>query len=102
MTLDEYAAWASGIRGAHDSMSPEMSELSYLGLGLAGECGEVVELIKKRLRDGAWDNDRLADELGDLAYYWARLCVAGGHAPSDVLHRSRDKIASKIKIKTGR
>lgn len=69
MTVDDYAVWASSIRGTSGAVSAETLELSYLGLGLAGESGEVVELIKKRLRDGSLDVERLCDELGDVAYY---------------------------------
>ena len=31
------------------------------------------------------DADLLADELGDVAYYWARLCVIAGAVPSALL-----------------
>jgi len=36
--------------------------------------------------------DQLADELGDVAYYWARLCVVTGVVPSTLLARSQAHI----------
>ena len=96
MTVDDYAAWASGIRGTQGVANPRTAQLSYLGLGLAGECGEVVELIKKLLRDNKLDVEHLCEELGDVAYYWARLCVAAGKPPSEVLERSQAKIDTRL------
>ena len=99
MTLDEYAAWAATLRGTRRTEDAAPAEeslyLAYLGLGLAGEAGEVVEHVKKRLRDGRWEPDRIAEELGDLLYYWACLCAAVGRTPSDLLERSARKIADR-------
>lgn len=100
MTVDEYAAWASRVGATHGAVDPETSELSYLGLSLAVECGEVVELIKRRLRDGSLDTAHLCEELGDVAYYWARLFAAAGKSPSEILDASRAKIDKKLPAKT--
>ena len=75
---------------------PDQSRLSYLALGLSGEAGEVAGEIKKWLRDGRLDRAALIDELGDVAYYWACLCVATGQSPADVLAQSRRKIEAKL------
>jgi NTP pyrophosphatase (non-canonical NTP hydrolase) len=96
MTVDEYAAWAAGVARVSAEVQPERERLSYLGLGLAGETGEAVEHIKKLLRDGVWYPDAFAEELGDVAYYWAALCVAAGRNPSDVLAASKAKIKARI------
>ena len=76
MTIDEYAAWAAAT--AKVAQPPTSERLSYLGLGLAAESGEVADHIKKLLRDGRLDEGALVDELGDAIYYWACLCVAAG------------------------
>jgi NTP pyrophosphatase (non-canonical NTP hydrolase) len=102
MTIDEYAAWAAGIpRGSPAAGTPadDLLYLAYLGLGLAGEAGEVVEHVKKRLRDGTWDPDRMAEELGDVVYYWACLCVAAGRSPSAVLAASAAKIEARLALR---
>ena len=53
--------------------------LANHALGLAGECGEVVELIKKHLYHGRpLDPDRLAEEIGDLLWYVAAVATSAG------------------------
>jgi NTP pyrophosphatase (non-canonical NTP hydrolase) len=89
MTLDEYAAWAAGIGATRYAGMPEPQVVLELGLGFASEIGEVAGVLTRELRDGEWRPDRLADELGDVAYYWARLCLVAGLVPSVLLGRSR-------------
>lgn len=49
-------------------------QLANLGLGLAGEAGEVVDLLKKHLFHGhELDHREVVDELGDLLWYLANL-----------------------------
>ncbi|MFY7960411.1 MAG: nucleoside triphosphate pyrophosphohydrolase family protein [Elsteraceae bacterium] len=100
MNVDDYAAWAARVARAQAADPPDRERLSYLGLGLASEAGEVVDHIKKLLRDGdsAWRPDQVAEELGDLAYYWAALCVAAGRNPSEILAASQAKIEERIKL----
>ena len=50
----------------------------------------------RSLRDGALDARRLAEELGDLVYYWARLCAVAGVAPALLLDESRRKIEARL------
>jgi len=94
MTIDEYAAWAATIAKVDEHPSNE--RLSYLGLGLAGESGEVAEHIKKLLRDEWLDKAGLVEELGDVIYYWACLCAATGQQPSELLRASAAKINRRI------
>ena len=69
--------------------SPAGRALLQDGLGFASEVGEVAGLLTRWLRDGELARDRLADELGDVAFYWARLTALTGAAPSALLARSR-------------
>lgn len=94
MTIDEYAAWAASVAKVDEHPSNE--RLSYLGLGLAGESGEVAEHIKKLLRDDWLDKAGLVEELGDVIYYWACLCAATGQQPSELLKASAAKIGRRI------
>jgi NTP pyrophosphatase (non-canonical NTP hydrolase) len=96
MNIDAYARWAAGTGGVRGEGNQDPRELSYLGLGLAGEAGEVAGELKKLLRDGRSDPARLAEELGDVIYYWARLCVAVGVVPGELLDRSRAKIEARL------
>ncbi|AYP68757.1 nucleotide pyrophosphohydrolase domain protein [Bacillus phage vB_BpsS-36] len=55
------------------TMNEELTEkekLSMLALGLAGEMGEVVDMIKKAVYHGhPMDIDELTKELGDIEWY---------------------------------
>ena len=94
MDIDEYAAWAATIAKVEEH--PGHERLSYLGLGLASESGEVADHIKKLLRDDWLDKAGLVDELGDVIYYWACLCAATRQRPSDVLKASAAKINRRL------
>ena len=89
MTLDEYVIWAAGVDKNQRAGVPEESALREAGLMFASEIGEVAGVLVKWLRDDERWRDELADELGDVAYYWALLCVVTGLAPSALLARSR-------------
>ena len=70
--------------------------LSNAALGLAGECGEAVELVKKHLHHGHdLDAARLAKELGDVLWYLAECCSAAGIALDDVAQANIDKLRAR-------
>lgn len=52
--------------------------LAYVALGLAGEAGEFANKIKKLLRDGTFDAEDLAAELGDVLWYLAQSATELG------------------------
>lgn len=70
-------------------------DLPIMSLGLAGETGEVVEHIKKLIRDGHIDVDELKKELGDVIYYWARICRYFKLWPTDVIRANVEKLESR-------
>lgn len=65
-----------------DSME---TKLSLGGLGLAGEAGEVVDLIKKVLHHGKpIDREKLILEMGDVRWYLEYLDAALGVTREEV------------------
>lgn len=55
------------------------SKILYPALGLMGECGEVIEKVKKLIRDDNWNMTperalATAKELGDCCWYLANIC----------------------------
>lgn len=70
-------------------------DLPIMALGLAGETGEALEHVKKFIRDDYLDVSALKKELGDVVYYWARICRYFGLLPSDVLSANIEKLESR-------
>jgi NTP pyrophosphatase (non-canonical NTP hydrolase) len=89
--------WFSGKRPDGPPMfTPDQErELAILGFGLAGEGGEVLEHLKKALRDNHLDRDELKKELGDAVFYWTRVCIFFGFNPSEVLDANVTKLTSR-------
>mgnify|MGYP000861741453 CR=1 FL=1 len=93
ISLTEYQDWV-------DSVSTDrVNELGliYASLGLAGETGEVVEKIKKIVRDKdgvptTEDIEYLKLELGDVLWYVAKFCNELGLYMEDVMWSNMEKI----------
>ena len=72
---------------------PTRDMLSCVGLGLAGEAGEVVDHLKKHLHHGhELDRDKLVKEAGDVLWYLAALATLLGVDLSEVAQRNVDKL----------
>ena len=75
--------------------------LSYLALGLGGETGEVLDKIKKNIRDS---NSEMTDEfkkevskeIGDLLWYVTGICKKLGISLQDVLKQNAEKLKSRM------
>lgn len=81
--------------GRPGPLSPDEYGLVIMALGLPGEVGEACEHIKKYFRDGVLDRDALKKELGDVGYYWARICKFFGFEPSEVIAANIEKLESR-------
>jgi NTP pyrophosphatase (non-canonical NTP hydrolase) len=76
----------------------------YPTLGLAGETGEVVEKVKKLMRnDGietatALSSEKraeIAKEMGDVLWYLAQLATEFGLTLEDIASANLEKLASR-------
>jgi NTP pyrophosphatase (non-canonical NTP hydrolase) len=76
MMLHEYQRNAGRTA---DPSQPTIERLTTGALGIAGEGGEVVELVKKHRYHGKpLDRAALCAELGDLLWYVAEMASAAG------------------------
>ena len=76
-TLKEYQAFLVEYSKAYFNLAPTRDHLAALSLGLAGEAGETVELIKRVFRGDRTMLDvteELTKELGDVLAYVLLLC----------------------------
>jgi len=83
MTEQQYLAEILRTCAGVDTLA---SKLTLGALGLAGETGEVVDLIKKHVFQGhVLDREQLLDELGDLLWYFPFLCHTMGYSLEAVM-----------------
>jgi NTP pyrophosphatase (non-canonical NTP hydrolase) len=76
------------------------NELHYYALGLGGEAGEVLDIIKKAIRDdgGEFTDESvyaLKAELGDVLWYLATLAAKAGFTLDEVATNNVEKLASR-------
>lgn len=65
-------------------------------IGLMGEAGEVLDLIKKyRYQGHDLDKKKLAEELGDVFFYLAGIATATGLDLSNIAQGNIDKLLKR-------
>lgn len=65
-------------------------------MGLNGESGEVIDLVKKHLFHGhELDNDKLVKELGDVMWYIAEVCTALDVDMNEVMEKNIEKLTKR-------
>ena len=93
MTANEYQKLAM------TTLNPDLSKKDVLingVMGLCGESGEAIDIVKKHLAQGhELDKERLINELGDIAWYLAETATALDVSLDDVLSRNIEKLRSR-------
>ena len=93
MTINEYQQLA--LR----TLNPDLSEKDVLingVMGLCGESGEAIDIVKKHLAQGhPLDREKLAKELGDIAWYLAETAHSIGYSLEDILQMNIDKLKAR-------
>lgn len=65
-------------------------------MGLCGEAGEAIDIVKKWLAQGhELDKEHLIKELGDIAWYLAETATALEVSLEEVLQRNIDKLKKR-------
>ena len=65
-------------------------------MGLCGESGEAIDLLKKhRFQGHPLDRDKMIKELGDVAWYIAEIAYILNVPLEDVLQKNIDKLKSR-------
>jgi len=101
MELNEYQEKASKT-----VVYPQVGGLGYIfpALGIAGEVGEVVERMKKMVRDpntrGAitdQDREEMKGELGDVLWYISQIAREFDVSLEDIAEVNLKKIEKRLK-----
>ena len=86
-------------RAAMTTLNPALENQDVLingVMGLCGEAGEAIDLVKKHLAQRhALDTQRLAEELGDVAWYLAETATAIGCDLEDILRANLAKLQKR-------
>lgn len=90
MTLNEYQRLAMTTLNA----SLERKDVLINGvMGLCGESGEAIDIVKKWLAQGhELDKEHLAKELGDIAWYLAEIATALDLSLEDIFQANIKKL----------
>ena len=93
MTANEYQ------RQALRTLNPALDKRDVLingVMGLCGETGEAIDIVKKHLAQGhELDREGLIKELGDVAWYLAETAWALDVPLEEVLQRNLDKLRAR-------
>lgn len=93
MTINEYQQAA--LRTANKTLSPT-EQLANGLMGLNGEAGESIDILKKHLFQGhALDIQHLAKELGDVAWYLAVSANAIGYDLETIMNINIEKLKAR-------
>ena len=93
MTVNEYQKLAM------TTLNPALSKKDVLingVMGLCGESGEAIDIVKKWLAQGhELDKEKLAKELGDIAWYLAETAYALDIPLEDILNANIEKLKKR-------
>lgn len=93
MTINEYQDLAMR------TLNPCLNKKDVLingVMGLCGESGEAIDIVKKHLAQGhELDKNALIKELGDVAWYLAETAYALDIQLEDVLQRNIEKLRAR-------
>jgi NTP pyrophosphatase (non-canonical NTP hydrolase) len=94
--------WGGGQEGGYGTWGTHPVPYSpTAAMGLPGETGEVMELLKKHARDGKHPGDKLLLELGDVIHYATVLAQSYGWSLDQVLQANIDKLVARDFDKAG-
>ncbi len=93
MTINEYQSQAM------TTLNPALSKKDVLinsVMGLCGESGEAIDIVKKWLAQGHnLDKEKLSQELGDIAWYLAEAATALDLSLEDIFQGNLDKLKKR-------
>lgn len=97
MTINEYQQAALRTESTADMGDSKTVRLLQGLMGLNGEAGECIDILKKYLFQGhpTLDREHLAKELGDVSWYLAISANAIGYSLEDIFQMNVDKLKSR-------
>lgn len=97
MTLNEFQEWVRAKWTTSPDRELTLRDDFIMSVGLGGETGEVLEILKKNVRDGKLDLVHLTEELGDVLFYLTMICNRHGIKLNDVMETNVSKLTARKK-----
>lgn len=95
-SFDEYQAEALRTHIAQSSPELKQLQLAVYAMGIAGEAGEVADLLKKHVGHGhPLVKQALVKELGDVLWYITGLAHLAGSSLADVARCNALKLRAR-------
>ena len=94
---DVWAVYPTIVSATARTDLPIEDQIANAAMGLAGEAGEVIDAIKKHLYQGHdIELDDIAEELGDVLFYWTWLAVlVFGFDRAEIMLRNAVKLKAR-------
>lgn len=83
------------FRGTEPLENKNLKDRFIYTVGLAGETGEVLELLKKDIRDNKQKPDELLLELGDVLFYLTCIASAEGFTLDELMDANYNKLQAR-------
>ena len=86
---------------AMKTLNPSLTKKDMLVngvMGLNGESGEVIDIVKKHMFQGhELDKEKIKKELGDVMWYVAEVCEALDLSLDEVMEGNIEKLRKRFK-----
>jgi len=98
--LDEYREFVPTTAQYLEHIEDKGIREAYPYVGLAGEAGELLNVLKKIYRDDGGKltparRVQMEDELGDVMWYWMACCHALNVSPQSIILQNMEKLKKR-------
>jgi len=81
----DYPSFVDCLRNAITEITPEQFHLLHAAVGLSGESGELLDIVKKHVfQTHSLDKEEVKKELGDILFYLQFMCNVLGTTIEEV------------------
>lgn len=95
-TVEQKTTYREAVVELWNKKLNSQQTLNAAAMGLSGESGEVVDLLKKHIfHEHPLDKDKLVKELGDVLYYAEILMNELGVTRSEVEKKNLEKLYNR-------
>ena len=98
MDNNKYVSFVKSIEKPSDTISldPLHKRQIHAAMGMAGETGETVDIIKKHVIYGKeLDITKVVEECGDVLYYMAVLLDSVGSNIPEAMQKNYEKLSAR-------